>query len=169
MITDWDWTTLVASWRYYSGGSTIASHMFPQDLVSRYFHPKSHYDTNDRERIIRQFIEVDFPIKEHPKPTDDYNRLDKEWRIAHAFMTAWLNGFEAVTIKEHGKRNGKKHTLAVFRYGSRVIPVERYIYHPYLECYVPDDWIVPSKGNEIVEWEYGKIDLFKPIKLKGEA
>ena len=36
-LTDWDWTTLVAAWRYYEHGHTMASAMFPHEIVRRFF------------------------------------------------------------------------------------------------------------------------------------
>ena len=36
-LTDWDWTTLVAAWRYYEHGHTITSAMFPHEIVTRFF------------------------------------------------------------------------------------------------------------------------------------
>ena len=36
-LTDWDWATLVAAWRYYQYRSTIVSATFPQNIYERYF------------------------------------------------------------------------------------------------------------------------------------
>ena len=56
-LTCWDWETLVASWRYYEHGHTIASAMFPHDIVLRFF--TGAYDEESCKRIARQFVDVD--------------------------------------------------------------------------------------------------------------
>ena len=56
-LTDWDWTTLVAAWRYYEHGHTIASAMFPHEIVRRFF--TGSYDEESCRRIARQFVEID--------------------------------------------------------------------------------------------------------------
>ena len=56
-LTDWDWTTLVAAWRYYEHGHTIASAMFPHEIVRRFF--TGEYDEESCRRIARQFVDVD--------------------------------------------------------------------------------------------------------------
>ena len=43
-LTDWDWTTLVAAWRYYEHGHTITSAMFPHEIVTRFFTWKYEYN-----------------------------------------------------------------------------------------------------------------------------
>ena len=35
-LDDWEWTTLVAAWRYFEHRMTIASASFPEDVVRRY-------------------------------------------------------------------------------------------------------------------------------------
>ena len=56
-LTDWDWKTLVASWRYYEHGHTISSCMFPHEIVKRFF--TGAYDEESCKRIARQFVEND--------------------------------------------------------------------------------------------------------------
>ena len=50
-LTDWDWTTLVAAWRYYEHGHTIASAMFPHDIVFGFF--AGDYGEESFRRIVR--------------------------------------------------------------------------------------------------------------------
>lgn len=92
-LTDWDWTTLVAAWRYYEHGHTIASAMFTHEIVTRFF--TGAYDEESCKRIARQFVEVD-----HRNDPDDKisgwvgddafgasNRM--EWRLFYFYLFAW--------------------------------------------------------------------------------
>lgn len=48
-LSDWDWTTLVAAWRYYEHGHSITSAMFPHEIVKRFF--TGDYDDESCKRI----------------------------------------------------------------------------------------------------------------------
>ena len=52
-LDDWEWTTLVAAWRYFEHRMTIASASFPEDVVRRYF--TGEYDEESCKRIAHQF------------------------------------------------------------------------------------------------------------------
>ena len=56
-LTDWDWTTLVAAWRYYEHRNTITAAMFPHEIVKMFFTGK--YDEASCKRIAHQFVEID--------------------------------------------------------------------------------------------------------------
>ena len=56
-LTDWDWMTLVAAWRYYEHGHTITSATFPHEIVTRFFTGK--YDDESCRRIANQFVDID--------------------------------------------------------------------------------------------------------------
>ena len=92
-LTDWDWTTLVAAWRYYEHRHTIASAMFPHEIVKRFF--TGEYDEESCRRIARQFVDVD-----HCKGPDDkmsgwvgsdsFGECDcKAWRLFYFYLFAW--------------------------------------------------------------------------------
>ena len=61
-LTDWDWTTLVAAWRYYQYRSTIVSATFPRDIYERYFMGEYSPDTLRESglRCIRSHITSDY-------------------------------------------------------------------------------------------------------------
>lgn len=101
-LTDWDWTTLVAAWRYYEHGHTIASAMFPHEIVKRFF--TGEYDEESCRRIARQFVDVD-----HYNGPDDkidgwvgdgaFGASDrKAWRLLYFYLNAWINGFSKAKI-----------------------------------------------------------------------
>ena len=84
-LTDWDWTTLVAAWRYYEHGHTIASVMFPNEIVTRFF--TGEYDDESCMRIARQFVEIDHRSGPDDKISgwvgdDAFGAIDrKAWRL----------------------------------------------------------------------------------------
>ena len=101
-LTDWDWTTLVAAWRYYEHGHTIVSAMFPHEIVKRFF--TGEYDEESCRRIARQFVDVD-----HLTGQDDYisgwvgddafGESDrKAWRLFYFYLSAWLYGFKPAKV-----------------------------------------------------------------------
>lgn len=106
-LTDWDWTTLVAAWRYYEHRQTIDSAMFPHEIVTRFFTGK--YDDESCKRIARQFVGID-----HRSGPDD--KLDgwvgdgafgainrKAWRLFYSYLYAYLHGFKTAKVTLDGK------------------------------------------------------------------
>ena len=106
-LTDWDWTTLVAAWRYYEHGHTITSAPFPHEIVTRFFTGK--YDEDSCKRIAHQFVHIDH----HDGPDDkisgwvadgtfcDCDR--RAWRIFYFYLFAWLGGFKTAKVTIDGK------------------------------------------------------------------
>ena len=106
-LTDWDWTTLVASWRYYEHRHTITSFMFPYEVVERFF--TGAYDDKSCKRIARQFVEVDHRCGPDDKISgwvgdDAFGASDrKAWRLFYFYLSAWLYGFTKASIACGGK------------------------------------------------------------------
>ena len=106
-LTDWDWTTLVASWRYYEHGHTIASAMFPHEIVKRFF--TGEYDEESCRRIARQFVEIDHRNGPDEKISgwvgdDAFGASDrKAWRLFYSYLYAYLNGFNTAKVALDGK------------------------------------------------------------------
>ena len=120
-LTDWDWTTLVAAWRYYEHGHTIVSAMFPHDIVLRFF--TGAYDEESCRRIARQFVEIDHRNGPDDKidgwvGDDAFGASDrKAWRLFYFYLNAWINGFSKAKISIRGIIWNKR--VEVFRdYGK---------------------------------------------------
>ena len=113
-LTDWDWTTLVAAWRYYEHGHTIASAMFPHEIVRRFF--MGAYDEESCRRIARQFVEIDHYYGPDNKidgwvGEDAFGASDrKAWRIFYFYLFAWHYGF----LKARVTLGGKSEHVEVF-------------------------------------------------------
>ena len=92
-LTYWDWETIVAAWRYYEHGHTIASAMFPHEIVRRFFTGK--YDVDSCKRIARQFVEIDHHNGPDDKISgwvgdDAFSACDRRaWRLFYFYLFAW--------------------------------------------------------------------------------
>ena len=106
-LTDWDWTTLVAAWRYYEHRNTITAAMFPHKIVMRFFTGK--YDDESCERIAHQFVEIDHYYGPDDKISgwvgdDIYCGCDRRaWRLFYFYLKACLCGFSKATVTIDGK------------------------------------------------------------------
>lgn len=118
-LSHWDWTTLVAAWRYYEYRSTIASAMFPSEIYQRYF--TGDYDEESCKRIARQFYYVDHGIRGE-KDWQGQSDIDaKPWTVFFAFCKAYYEGFAKVhTI------DGSIHEAFYCETFKQWIPRERY-------------------------------------------
>ena len=140
-LTDWDWTTLVAAWRYYEHGHTIASYMFPHDIVKRFF--LGGYDDESCHRIARQFVEIDHRNGPDDKMSgwvgdDAFGECDrKAWRLFYFYLCAWNYGFTTANVTI----NGKSGSVEVFNADGKWYAREGY------ERFGAD--VSPYKVNEI--------------------
>ena len=106
-LTDWDWTTLVAAWRYYEHSHTIASAMFQHEIVTRFF--TGAYDEESCKRIARQFVEIDHRYGPDDKISgwvgdDAFDASDRRaWRLFYFYLSAWLYGFTKARVTLGGK------------------------------------------------------------------
>ena len=134
-LTDWDWKTLVASWRYYEHGHTISSAMFPHKIVKRFF--TGAYDEESCKRIARQFVEIDH--KDGPddkmsgwvwdKSSDECYR--NAWRLFFYYLKAWICCFSTAKVKSIGGcedvffADGKWYARVGYEmFGYRVAPYD---------------------------------------------
>ena len=106
-LSDWDWTTLVAAWRYYEHGHTITSAMFPHEIVTRFFMGK--YDEKSCKRIAHQFVEIDHYYGPDDKISgwvgdDTFGECyRKAWRLFYSYLYAYLYGFKTAKVTLDGK------------------------------------------------------------------
>ena len=134
-LTDWDWTTLVAAWRYYEHGHTIASAMFPHEIVKRFF--RGAYDEESCKRIARQFVEIDHRNGPDDKMSgwvgdDAFGASDRRaWRLFYFYLDAWFAGFPTAKVTLDGKSglvkvfgaDGKWYSREGYeRFGADVAP-----------------------------------------------
>ena len=134
LFTDWDWTTLVAAWRYYEYGSTISSATFPAMIVERFF--RGDYGMEVQRRIAHQFANVDHEHGWGNEPRSG----EKEWeRKDDCDRRPWTKFY---AFCWHFTRNWKvKRGVRCFHCDTtgRDYPVDEYIKNPHVECWMPDE------------------------------
>ena len=148
-LSDWDWTTLVAAWRYYEHRSSITSAMFPHEIVKRFF--TGSYEDESCRRIARQFVEIDH----HDGPDDKisgwvgddiYCGCDRRaWRLFYFYLKACLCGFSKATVTI----DGKSGRIAVFYADGNWYAREGYerfgeYVSPYNDCEIEFDKDEPT-------------------------
>ena len=140
-LTDWDWTTLVAAWRYYEHRHTITSAMFPHKIVTQFF--TGRYDYESCKRIARQFVEIDHydgPDGRISGWVGDsaLGECDRRaWRLFYFYLSSWISGFKTAKVTIEG-RSG---SVEVFRADGKWYARKGY------ERYGDD--VSPYKGSEI--------------------
>lgn len=131
-LSSWDWTVLVAAWRYYENRGTIAAATFPFDIIERYF--RGDYDNSVCDRIARQFVEIDHRNcnADEWNTETDYGR---NWFKFYCFLRAW-----------HDNSWEKIHGVDCFycEATNRHYPKDKYIANPFIECWIDET----AKGKD---------------------
>ena len=149
-LSDWDWKTLVAAWRYYEHGHTITSAMFPHEIVKRFF--TGEYDEKSCKRIAHQFVEIDHYNGPDDKISgwvgdDTFGECyRKAWRLFYSYLYAYLYGFKTAKVTLDGKIGLVEVFLADGKWYAR----ERY------EMY----------GENVAPYNDGEIELLS-VELEG--
>lgn len=153
-LSDWDWETLVAAWRYYETRTSASSAGFPGMIVSRYWR------SGDYAKKVLDTIAHQFAITDHGLTQEEfwsgpwYWHCDRlAWTKFYRFCEGWINGFAKVSGVE------------AFRVDWNGIwyPVSAYIENPDLEGYIPEksirEIVYPDKNQpkgRTKAWEYAE-------------
>ena len=154
-LSDWEWTTLVAAWRYYEHRHTITSATFPYDMLRRFWGKGNPYTDEVRDSIANQFAKSDHGTRGEEDWTrwlknngaiirDDYDAII--WTTFYQFCKGWMDGFVDVTTS-----NGKvQKTIKAFytEYTDCWVPVEGYIEHLQHHPYIPKEFIVSLRKEK---------------------
>ncbi len=153
-LSDWEWTTLVAAWRYYERRSTIASAMFPEDVVIRFWGSGKYSDAVLRQ-IAKQFANIDHGLDGEAYWMEDKTIMDcdrKPWCLFYAFCKGWVDGFSTVVldgIDPYGRHIHSEEPRCFFcECTGRWYSADQYIGHPYLEVYFAKEFIKEIKPNQ---------------------
>lgn len=152
-LTDWEWTTLVAAWRYYEHGHTIASATFPSDMLRRFWGNGNPYSDKVRDTIANQFAKIDHGVRGEkdwtmwlkPNTKGAFECDCSVWTTFFQFCRGWVDGYSELTAS-NGKRT---QTVKAFytEFTKRWTPVDGYIKHGQYSPYIPDEYIVKQKGE----------------------
>ena len=145
-LIDWEWTTLVASLRYYEYGQTIVSATFPEDVIKRFF--QGAYSTRICRQIANQFAVTDHGIRgEDGWAKDRYLRdCDKlPWIKFFRFCQGYITRFHKVVLRSEDVQI----EVDAFRvdWNDRYYPVKEYLEYPYREIYCAPEFIVSIDGK----------------------
>lgn len=145
-LTGWEWTTLVAAWRYYENRMTIASATFPEDVVRRFF--QGAYSTRICKQIANQFAVIDHGIRgEEDWSKDKYLRdCDKlPWTKFFRFCQGYVTGFHKVLLRD-GYHSEEVDAFHVDWNGKWYL-AEEYIKNPAFEVFINTSCIVSIDGK----------------------
>lgn len=147
VLSDWEWTTLVASWRYYEFRQTISSATFPEQIIERYWGSGKYSDKALRS-IARQFYHIDHRNGEQDWMASSIMDCDKRlWCKFYAFCKAWYEGFRTVVLD--GDCNGKhihdESECFYCEYTKRWYSKNNYITAPFHEMYCGEEFIKEIK------------------------
>ena len=150
-LDDWDWTTLVASWRYFEYRMTIASASFPEDIVSRYF--TGAYDEESCKRIAHQFAVTDHGLRGEADWTDGTRLMDcdkESWCLFFAFCKAYCEGFKTIVLDGdcEGKPIHREAKAFYCEYTKHWYDVEEYQSKPFGGRYYIDEFVKEVKGDK---------------------
>lgn len=146
-LSDWEWTTLVAAWRYYEHKHTIVSASFPCDIVSRFWGDGNPYSDEVRNRIAHQFVKIDHGTSGEkdwtmgliPNARDAFKCDCSVWTTFFQFCRGWVDGYAELTVSD-GKCT---QTVKAFytEYTKKWTPMDGYIKHGQYSPYIPDEFI----------------------------
>lgn len=146
ILSDWEWTTLVAAWRYYEGRATIASATFPDDVVRRFWGSGRYSDAVLRQ-IANQFANIDHGRDGESYWTKDRTIMDcdrKSWCVFYAFCKGWCEGFTTVVLDAtlaDGQHLHQEPACFWCEYTKRWYPVDEYISDPSRHWCCAEDFI----------------------------
>ena len=147
-LDDWEWTTLVAAWRYFEHRMTIASASFPEDIVRRYF--TGEYDEESCKRIAYQFAVTDHGTGGENDWTDRKYLMDcdkEPWCLFFAFCKAYIDGFKTIVLdgESDGKHIHAEGKAFYCEYTKHWYDVEFYLNRPDAGRHYIDEFVVGVK------------------------
>lgn len=158
ILSDWEWTTLVAAWRYYELRATIASAMFPEDVVRRFWGSGKYSDSVLRQ-IANQFANIDHWMDGEEYWMEDKTIQDcdrREWCKFYAFCKAYCDGFSTVVLDGVAPDGGCIHaepTCFFCKYTGKWHNVDDYIRHPHIAVCCAEEFIKEIRNPKRKEIE----------------
>lgn len=150
ILSDWEWTTLVAAWRYYERRATIASAMFPEDVVRRFW-GSGKYSDDVLRQIANQFANIDHGMDGEAYWIDDKtvrNCDRRPWCLFYAFCKGWCNGFSTVVLDgaaQGGRRLHEEPTCFFCKYTGKWHNSDYYIRQPHIAGWCAEEFIKEIK------------------------
>lgn len=133
VLTDWEWTLVWSSMRYFMGRQTIASAMWPADLLNNY----DRYLTQGQRGMIHR------ELKKHFEEFEAFGNplIDSEhWeRLMH-----YMDSNNRYMVQAKYTQDGElfEDTAICFKWKDAYCPVDKYAKNPYHNWYVAPEFII---------------------------
>jgi len=119
--------------------------------VRRFFSCPTAWTGDAKMRIAIQFADTDHGRdgEEDWKNCSDIDR--KPWCKFYNFCKGWAHGFATVRFRSEADSMKNIHEALAFwcEETKRWYPVAKYLESPFLETYIPNEWIVEVKRPEV--------------------
>jgi hypothetical protein len=127
-LSEWEWTLIWSSMRYFMGRQTIASAMWPHDLL------KNSYSKLDS----RQIKQLHKDLEEHFKDFGKFGNKEIDSPAWEKLMI-FLSGKRFIITAEGS--DIKRQEIECFQYGDKYIPIDgfvsssidQYVHEPYIK------------------------------------
>jgi hypothetical protein len=132
VLTDWEWTLVWSSMRYFMGRQTIASAMWPSDLIKNY----DKYLTQGQRDMIAKELKCYF---EEYQAFGNPNIDSEHWERLMHYMDK--NNRYLVQAKYTENDQTVEEATICFKYKDVYCSIEKYARAPYHNWYVNPDFI----------------------------
>ena len=138
-LSDYEWTLIWASMRYFMGRQTIASAMFPADFIKNSY---SKLSEDQRMMVYRD-------LKSHFDSFNHFGNKDIDSPVWERLMGLMDDNNRYDVIAEG---NGvERQTIECFKVGDTYYSVEKILAEPHRNWYVANELIIEVKSkNELV-------------------
>jgi hypothetical protein len=141
-LTDWEWTLVWSSMRYFMGRQTIASATWPADLIKNY---DTYFTQGQRDMIYRELNQYFNEYSAFGNPDIDSEHWE---RLMH-----YMNKDNRYLVQAKYKEKGETIEDAVicFKHKDVYCSVEKYAESPYHNWYMVPEYI--TNVREIISDE----------------
>jgi hypothetical protein len=132
VLTDWEWTLVWSSMRYFMGRQTIASAMWPADLLNNY---DRYLTQGQRDMIYKELKQYFDEFEAFGNPIIDSEHWE---RLMH-----YMNKNNRYLVQAKYTESGKivEDAVICFKYKDVYCSIEKYASNPYHSWYVNPDFI----------------------------
>jgi hypothetical protein len=141
-LTDWEWTLVWSSMRYFMGRQTIAAAMWPSDLVKNY---DKYLSQNQRDTIYRELNRYFEEYKQFGHPMVDSDHWER--------LMCYMDKNNRYLVESQRTENGSTtiETHICFKHKEAYSPIDSYAKSPYHNWYINPDYI--TYAREIISDE----------------
>lgn len=132
-LSDYEWTLVWSSIRYFMGRQTIASATFPADFVKNTYPRLS---TDQKKMIYRD-------LNNHFNQWGHFGNKDIDSPVWERLMGLMDDDNRFMVVAEGN--NVERQTIECFKVGDTFYGVEKILEEPHHNWYIPTDFVIESK------------------------